>query len=748
MSQQPAIPRPHTIHHTAATRQPEQQQQQQQQEETTQHDQALQNDQHDASQDSHSTRSPPVQDRSLRSHHPYRHLSTPHSLPRMERDALARSPSSLRGSPILNEGSSVPTSAGAALRLLLNSQGLGHGSERRPRSQPRYLSYRSNLYSSSGRGHGAPSAGSHGSSSSTNNPSLSDLSAFSSSPGSSGSGITPRRSSRRGETLERQGAIVIRPPSTYGSTYSDLSTSMENAPGSFGNTTPGSVPLPFPRPPSTSSLPSSPSTPSNLERRLSRINAALQQSPHQRHYDDEIRQHQLRNIYLQALQAREYYRLQAQSRLSGTDPRPSSSSENTQEQSRDQDLLPQTQQTFPPQDNGLLLVQPGRSSAPTDSSRWSASAGALEGSTGNVHRPSNAPLDDFPARLEERYQEFSRITERGRAALRNAFSEELYIEEDPHVLFTGEVSRRRRRRVAGQMSALEAGTTQIRTGAGAGAERSSESSAIADTRDQSASGTLDTNNPESSTESLARTRDDLEDDQSTSAETPLPGPTLATPDSFSNNIPTREDRSSGEHSGSSSSRRNSGDSREINPAQIGHDEGASSSHSGPDAHIPATPPSPNPNRNPMPTFQDRRRSSINPADVEAVVRQMEANVNSSVSRLGSSSSRVALTGTTADGVDGEGSDACTRQTTEPRRRYHFESVASGRARSSLSRTGLVEEDEDESALEQVESRIENQPPPLPSPPSTEHEHEHEHGRREHDQEEKVLGLGPNVSSGR
>jgi len=44
--------------------------------------------------------------------------------------------------------------------------------------------------------------------------------------------------------------------------------------------------------------------------------------------------------------------------------------------------------------------------------------------------------------------------------------------------------------------------------------------------------------------------------------------------------------------------------------------------------VPPTPPSPNPNRNPMPTFQDRRRSSINPADIETLVREMEANAQS------------------------------------------------------------------------------------------------------------------------
>ncbi|KAG0369121.1 hypothetical protein BGX24_002548 [Mortierella sp. AD032] len=56
--------------------------------------------------------------------------------------------------------------------------------------------------------------------------------------------------------------------------------------------------------------------------------------------------------------------------------------------------------------------------------------------------------------------------------------------------------------------------------------------------------------------------------------------------------------------------------------------GSGSSHG---QSVPPTPPSPNPNRNPMPTFQDRRRSSINPADIETLVREMEANAQSAAS---------------------------------------------------------------------------------------------------------------------
>ncbi|KAF9274541.1 hypothetical protein BGZ68_000560 [Mortierella alpina] len=88
--------------------------------------------------------------------------------------------------------------------------------------------------------------------------------------------------------------------------------------------------------------------------------------------------------------------------------------------------------------------------------------------------------------------------------------------------------------------------------------------------------------------------------------------------------------------------------------------------------VPPTPPSPNPNRNPMPTFQNRRRSSINPADIEAVVREMEANAQSATT-LGTrpmSRSRFAAPALTTiaamdEPVDGMSADSPTEDERTP-----------------------------------------------------------------------------------
>ncbi|KFH66414.1 hypothetical protein MVEG_06939 [Podila verticillata NRRL 6337] len=415
---------------------------------------------------------------SLNRHHhhhhflPYHHEQGLHGqgLPgqSLERERTTRSPASAAGSPFLDTSSSLSRS------LLSNqsSSGLNAGL-RRSRNMPRENT--------------------------TANQASSD-------PGSSGA--TSRRSSRRGDTLERQRAFILRPPPLPGTSMETLS-SLEDS----------TVAQPFM---SFADI-FGPNQSTQFESDIV-----------QRQRSQELRQQHLRQLYVQEFLARSNRRRrQAQG---NPEPSPSDTRANTQ---------------------------------PSPQARYQAHDGLLISST----QPS----------IADRVQEFRDSAQRARAAMRNSLNSDLVIEEDAQVLLTGEVSRRRRRPFIG--------ATEESTGTTA-------------TQTTGTSGTTGELVSESNLEGVTEVSDMVETSLQAQGQGASGSEALEQGLASSSEAP-------GQGSDPASS-----------PSQAQH-------------HIvqpiPPTPPSPNPNRNPRPTFQDRRRSSINPADIEAVVRQLEATASSSSS---------------------------------------------------------------------------------------------------------------------
>lgn len=273
----------------------------------------------------------------------------------------------------------------------------------------------------------------------------------------------------------------------------------------------------------------------------------------QRQRSQELRQQQLRQLYVQEFLARSTRRRRQAQGIPELPQNDTDSRANTQ---------------------------------PSPQARYQAHDGLLISST----QPS----------IADRVQEFRDSAQRARAAMRNSLNSDLVIEEDAQVLLTGEVSRRRRRPFMGTETTGTTGTATtetagtVETAGTIGTELVSGSNV-----EGAASGASDT--VETSIQAQG---------QGAQASGEVLEQGLA---SSSNDVP-------GQGTG----------------AAIAIAITSSPSPSQTQDHlvqpIPPTPPSPNPNRNPRPTFQDRRRSSINPADIEAVVRQLEATASTSSSR--------------------------------------------------------------------------------------------------------------------
>ncbi|KAF9913845.1 hypothetical protein BX616_009461 [Lobosporangium transversale] len=578
-----------------------------------------------------------------------------------ERDLTLRSTTSAAGSPITSENAPTSSSSGAALRYLLANQGFGSSSSRRARMAQRSLSQSLYTYQQGQSSLlGAMSALSNSSftenGGSAQNRTQQDNEGTSGSSGSTSvTDVTAsaigslRRPSRRGETLERQRAFIFRPPSRAG----DLSTSMESAPDSFRiegwN-------------PSTSSISF---TSEVYEPASGEMHGVRSMRNMQEHFAQELRQEHIRQFYIQTLQARgrqrqqqasqqsplqeAYRRLHGEHVLPSEDSSQQSQQQQQQQQQQSYQAFQRSQTPHQPRyqlrENGLMLVQyPPSSPSSTTTSESTinrdASQSALSTSSSSLGSGLQAPL-------EERYLEFSDSTERGRAAMRNALATGLNIEEDHQILLTGEMSRRRRRRVIGRFSNMNGSPDIASDNSSAIISQSQQEQDLGQEgpqgQDQSSStGSTELTNesslePSSSHSELHRSRQQSTEDTVTFEDHNCPAITISSPNNqpitsqpttsiptlMLNHIDSNAAPAITSNSTSSANTENilrSHEGLELDPTQEedGHRHRS----------VPPTPPSPNPNRNPMPTFQDRRRSSINPADIEAVVREMEANAQS------------------------------------------------------------------------------------------------------------------------
>ncbi|KAF9432668.1 hypothetical protein BGZ76_010491 [Entomortierella beljakovae] len=508
-----------------------------------------------------------------------------------------------------------------------------------------------------------------------------------------------RRPTRRGDTLERQRAFIFRPRSRI----SEPTASMENAPESFRAE--GWNPS---RP--RSAFPSESIDGASGELHLARDSRLMEQARQlheQLRQAQEARQQQVRQLYIQQMQARGRQRgqsSQAHQQQQQQQQQQHQHESNQRQADRinqhhlralmtlqgqrsptSEESQDQHNSRYQLRDNGLMLVQlypSSTSSTPSNNTTADAS----------MDRPltlSISPASSFGSSLpsDERYHEFRDLTQRGRAVMRNAHSDELQIEEDSQVLLTGEVSRRRRRRVVGRFSSINGPLDIVPDNYSAMANqslRNEQQGQIQNQRQQqeqlqqpqqsmgispstnteneqliSSPSHEPSSNQQQSVQSLSTT--DNNNMPSHSAGGTSTGLTrLSAPSITVGLIGTEsEDVEVCSPQSNSASGMNVD---HLNPRLSS--ENTSTDQSDHHQHqIPPTPPSPNPNRNPMPTFQDRRRSSINPADIEAVVREMRANVRSSVSRLGTISSSP---DTNSEGrfPSSENSNQTTYQTTE------------------------------------------------------------------------------------
>ncbi|KAF9188217.1 hypothetical protein BGZ51_000744 [Haplosporangium sp. Z 767] len=627
----------------------------------------------------------------------------------LERDALIRSPSSTSGSPGLNEDTvSGASTSGSALRYLMSNQGFGYVGSRRGRiNQRMVLSDELLAYQPHVRELGALPNPNLTSTRSSQNRSLSRTRAFIDSmgatisrgptqsasesgttamPPSSASSIESRNAPRRGGISESQHAFIPRPSSRTNALFN----SMETAPESFrsdpwrsssGPTFTSEILLPV-------SIEHTGTRSSSTDRRRSE---PIRQRQEQLLHAQDVRQQQIRRLYVQSLQARGRMRQQHEQQQQQQQQQQAEQQEQTQqgrtslrqrertlqqhqqalralhgqrsissEDTHAQEQQQQEQQRYQLQDNGLMLVQPYPGSPTTPTPLISSTP---EDADANGAVPSITSLSALVAQipLEERYSQFSDSTQRGRAAMRNALAAELHIEEDEQVLLTGEVSRRRRRRAVRRfpspnaspdiasdnssaiISQLQQQQQQQQQDHGQDqqpCESTPSSVSEAAAPQESASSTLQQEARPEGQDPLGSTNNDVSIQDTTTASTSgniaavTVSPPLVPTVSIELTEPNPGNTTVIESStGSNSSSTSTGDdsSRTIGHLGLGLDPRTvhQTQDDGHPSHIiPPTPPSPNPNRNPMPTFQDRRRSSINPADIEAVVREMEANAQS------------------------------------------------------------------------------------------------------------------------
>lgn len=554
-------------------------------------------------------------------------------LPILERDVNARASSS-SGSPA-HDTPPPSSSSGAALRYLLSSQGFGHSGTRRSRllhrssssdmfsSHPSLQSTMTSLSASTpstetstaqNGGSGQEATG-NGSGSSN----AGDLGASSSHASASAS---LRRSLRRGDTLERQRTIIYRPSSRV----LDLSSSMESAPESFrfGSWDP---------PPSGTSLTSESfdSAPGDLfgSNPSDRI---LDQARHLQEYirqAQELQHQQRRQLYIQSLQ-RGRRRLSWLAQQEATQQSSASSPSSTDP--------PQPQEPrYQSSNNGLMLVQP----FPSSNSPFSNNS------------PRRTPPHSSVTALEDRYREFIDSTRRSRSAMRSARMADALSEETQQVLLAGEISRRRRRRIQGRFGSLTGSPDMALQNSSTIISESQQEQQTAQGQAQDREdGPSSAQNQPPSELSAATSEGHAQDDSASTSQptTDLPqgaagslnvtdtnaSLTLPAPSSEENHGTTPpEPRFADELSSSlaiAAMAMENARSRVSEGVGLGlnADDSASIQDNDEQQHqsVPQTPPSPNPNRNPMPTFTDRRRSSINPADIEAVVREMEAGAHS------------------------------------------------------------------------------------------------------------------------
>ncbi|KAF9977809.1 hypothetical protein BGZ65_007246, partial [Modicella reniformis] len=332
-----------------------------------------------------------------------------------------------------------------------------------------------------------------------------------------------------------------------------------------------------------------------------------------------------------------------------------------QQQQQQQQREQQQESQYQSRDNGLMLVQLFPSSPTTPIPASNISSENTGDRTTSQAVPSLSILSSqIP--LEERYREFSDSTRRSRSAMRNALMADLLTEEGHQVLLAGEVSRRRRRRILGRLSHV-GGSPDIASHNSSTIISQSQQEQERERAQGDEQALLSVFNQQESSRSssvpLEETSGDcltavplqqadqpqrmIESRNATENNEPLPVPALednqemvvaipAVPTTLTVELAEGEATSTGNDLHAVFLDDNSRAS-----GRVGLELNADGSSSVEDRHrsVPSTPPSPNPNRNPMPTFTDRRRSSINPADIEAVVREMEANTQSAgMTRLG------------------------------------------------------------------------------------------------------------------
>ncbi|KAF8975119.1 hypothetical protein BGZ46_009418 [Entomortierella lignicola] len=626
-SQHPARPRPHTIHHT------------------------LVQESGGSNEDNNSSTSTTSGPHRHHHHHPHPqhtpHVSHAHSAP--ERDSIPRSPSGPGDSPVPSDGPVANNSSGSSISYLFSNQVgnrrariaqrmLSHDLFAYNQGQPSLLSTISAISNSSGSGQNRTlSAAEDTNSSDSINIVETEIS---SSPMSSGSlpsttedSPNTRRLSRIVESLERQRAFIYRPRPRSAPTAS----SMENAPDSFGTET---------------------TDQSRESRYLDHVERTRQRHDYIRQYylrslrsaqreqsSQPSQQHQQQLNGLRQIERTNHQHLQALLALQG---QRLIASDDTQDQTQ---RNRQPQPRYQLRENGLMLVQPTSISNITSEN---ATIGDSLLSTSNVE--TSLPSEDS-------YHEFRDSTQRSRAAMRNALAAELNIEEDHQVLLTGEVSRRRRRRVIGRFSNLGDSPDIASDNSSTIISQSQQQLQQQDYQIAQASRqgqpqiqvqepteNSATPPPNSATHSITELSNDAgETPEVTSNDSGSVENSYSTiPSSEGSSIVTESavpniavqlidsNPTSIEDSTSHSESRNNNDrlGSELNIENEDQSQDNNNQH----RNVPPTPPSPNPNMNPMPTFQDRRRSSINPADIEAVVREMRANARSSVARLGTISS--------------------------------------------------------------------------------------------------------------
>ncbi|KAG0340470.1 hypothetical protein BG004_006394 [Podila humilis] len=441
----------------------------------------------------------------------------------------------------------------------------------------------------------------------------------------SGSGSSPgqgsaRRASRRAEILERQRAFIWRP-------LGDL-TSMESWRDDMAD-----AESPF-----QSLMPDVPPPPSGTSS-LNSSETNLLRPPF-----TQERTHQLHQLFVQDMLARNTRRARQHPHGRGT-PEPASRTSS------------------------------GRTPPPAPRSFPSSSFHHPPPSPQQRSRPDNALLiTSANQTMAERAQEFREIAGRARAVLRNSLADN-FAAEEVQMLRAGEISRRRRRRVSPTPTTMLSGSEDTNT--------FRFESFTAANQDMANSNVLPT---PGGVNGSANDSDNRTEAASTSRNHRTPSPLSSTmPDRSS----LRQDAGQQDHLQSQGGAQqqdqvqnqvqNQGQNQGQNQNQVqnqnpvqnqaparaqaqvldqqqrvpehgqgqgrdamqeleqGQRDNGAVSPLMPERHqdvqpapAPPTPPSPNPNRNPRPTFQDRRRSSINPADIEAVVRQLEATASGSI----------------------------------------------------------------------------------------------------------------------